>query len=207
MCFLSGDEAPEFSARVLEALREPLETGDVTLHRARGVTRYPARFQLVLAANPCPCGRATGKGDACTCSPLQRRRYLTRLSGPVLDRIDMRITLGPVDTYRSDAEPGEPSSVIAARVAEARDRQRRRYAGRAWSTNAHLPGPLLRREFAPAPAERRLLDHALAQGRLSLRGHDRVLRLAWTLADLDGADRPGAEHIGGALTLREGEQR
>ncbi|MGP9537802.1 YifB family Mg chelatase-like AAA ATPase [Brachybacterium sp. AOP43-C2-M15] len=201
------DEAPEFPSRVLEALREPLETGDVTLHRARGVARYPARFQLVLAANPCPCGQGYGKGDRCRCTPLQRRRYLARLSGPVLDRIDMRVGVGPVDIHRSGTADAEPSAEIAARVLAARERQRRRYEDREWSTNAHLPGPLLRREFAPAPSERRLLDHAVAQGRLTLRGHDRVLRLAWTLADLTGTDRPTAEHVGQALTLREGEPR
>ncbi|GAA4530681.1 YifB family Mg chelatase-like AAA ATPase [Brachybacterium paraconglomeratum] len=201
------DEAPEFPGRVLEALREPLETGDITLHRSRGVTRYPARFQLVLAANPCPCGMAYGKGDRCRCTPLQRRRYLARLSGPVLDRIDMRVEVRPVDVHRIDAEPAESSAVIAARVAAARQRQLTRFEGREWTTNAHLPGPLLRKEFSPAASERRLLDHAVAQGRLTLRGHDRVLRLAWTLADLDGAQRPTAEHIGIALTLREGETR
>ncbi|WP_422116956.1 YifB family Mg chelatase-like AAA ATPase [Brachybacterium sp. UNK5269] len=201
------DEAPEFPSRVLEALREPLETGDITLHRTRGVTRYPARFQLVLAANPCPCGRSWGKGEDCSCSPLQRRRYLARLSGPVLDRVDMRVTVGPVDIHRSSTGAAESSAAIAARVRAARERQRERFEGRTWSTNAHLPGPLLRRDFAPARSERRLLDHAVAQGRLTLRGHDRVLRLAWTLADLDAADRPAAEHIGLALTLREGEPR
>ncbi len=201
------DEAPEFPSRVLEALREPLETGDITLHRARGVTRYPARFQLVLAANPCPCGKAWGKGTDCSCSPQQRRTYLTRLSGPVLDRIDMRIAVGPVDVNRVDAVPSESSAQIAQRVRTARDRQRARYADHPFSINAQLPGSLLRTAFSPAPADQRLLDHALSQGRLTLRGHDRVLRLAWTLADLEGAERPTAEHIGTALTLREGDHR
>ena len=200
------DEAPEFPARVLDALREPLESGDITLHRARGAARYPARFQLVLAANPCPCGKAFGKGEACTCSPLQRRRYRARISGPVQDRIDMRLTLGPVDIHRTGDVDAESSAAIAARVRAARQRQHERFAGRAWSLNAQLPGPLLRREFAPAPSQRSLLDHAVSQGRLTLRGHDRVLRLAWTLADLDGSDRPDAEHIGLALTLREGDR-
>src|SRR5699024_10948401 len=102
---------------------------------------------------------------------------------------------------------GEPSAAIAARVGAARERQRRRYEGRGWSLKSLLPGPLLRTEFAPHRAERRLLDHAVAQGRRTLRGHDRVLRLAWSLADLDAADRPTAEHIGHALTLREGDPR
>ena len=201
------DEAPEFPSRVLEALREPLEAGDITIHRARGVTRYPARFQLVLAANPCPCGKAFGRGDGCSCTPLQLRRYLARLSGPVLDRIDMRITVGPVDIHRSGGIDAEPSAVIAQRVASARARQRERFADHPWATNARLPGPELRRSFAPEPDQRRLLDHAVAQGRLTLRGHDRVLRLAWTLADLDEVDRPGADQIGPALALREGEHR
>lgn len=201
------DEAPEFPSRVLEVLREPLEAGDITIHRARGVTRYPARFQLVLAANPCPCGKAFGRGDECSCTPLQRRRYLARLSGPVLDRIDMRILVGPVDIHRSGSVDAEPSAVIAERVAAARERQRERFAGHPWSTNARLPGPELRRGFAPDRDQRRLLDHAVAQGRLTLRGHDRVLRLAWTLADLAEVDRPGADQVGQALTLREGEHR
>lgn len=201
------DEAPEFPSRVLEALREPLETGDITLHRTRAVTRYPARFQLVLAANPCPCGKAWGKGDQCSCTPHQKRRYLARLSGPVLDRVDMRVEVGPVDLHGEAGMPGETSAAIAQRVAAARERQRRRSAGRGWELNSQLPGPLLRTEFAPERTERRLLDHAVAQGRLTLRGHDRVLRLAWTLADLDDTDRPAAEHIGQALTLRGGDLR
>lgn len=201
------DEAPEFPARVLEALREPLETGDITLHRARGVTRYPARFQLVMAANPCPCGKAYGKGDGCTCSPFQRRRYMARLSGPVLDRVDMQIAVGPVDVHRAGERENESSATIALRVRAARERQRNRFTGLPWTVNSQLPGPRLRRDFAPEVSERRLLDHAVAQGRLTLRGHDRVLRLAWTLADLDGVDRPGADQIGLALTLREGEAR
>lgn len=200
------DEAPEFPARVLEALREPLETGDITLHRARGVARYPARFQLVLAANPCPCGMAVGKGTDCTCTPLQRRRYLARLSGPVKDRIDMRIEVPAVDVHAVGGATGETSAAIAARVATARDRQQRRFAGRSWALNAQLPGPSLRGEFAPEAGDRRLLDRAVETGRLTLRGHDRVLRLAWTIADLDGHERPTAEHIGEALTLREGDR-
>ena len=201
------DEAPEFPARVLEALREPLETGDITLPRSGAAARYPARFQLVLAQNPCPCGKAFGKGAECSCTPLQRRRYAQRLSGPILDRIDMRLTVPPVDVRRLDGMIGEDSARIAARVREARRRQHERFAGRHWQLNAQIPGPELRRGLAPAAGEARLLDHALAQGRLTLRGHDRVLRLAWTLADLAGEDRPSGEHIGTALTLRDADRR
>src|SRR5699024_3589829 len=142
------DEAAELPARVLGARREPLETGGIPRHRTRGVTRYPARvlgalrrprwtgdaapprtrgatpyparFQLVLASTPCPCGTAWGKGEACTCTPQQRRRYRARLSGPVLDRVDMRVDVGPVDLHRVEGAAGEPSAAIAARVGAAR---------------------------------------------------------------------------------------
>src|SRR5699024_7775842 len=157
-------EAPEFPARVLEALREPLEAGDITIHRARRVTRYPARFQLVLAANPCPCGKAFGRGDECRCTPLQRRRYLARLSGPVLPRIARRTPGGPAATHRSGGIAAGPSAVIAGRVASARARQRDRFADPPSATTARLPGPELRRSFAPEPDQRRLLDRAVAQG-------------------------------------------
>lgn len=199
------DEAPEFSSAVLEALREPLESGDVTLHRARATTRYPARFQLVLAANPCPCGRAHGHGDRCTCSALQKRRYLARLSGPILDRIDIRLEVGPA-RLGAGRDEGESSARIRDRVLLARERQRHRFAELPFSTNSRIPGRLLRSEFAPAPSDRRLLEAALQRGRITMRGMDRVLRLAWTLADLDGVPRPRAAHIGTALTLR-GEDR
>src|SRR5699024_8001554 len=119
------DEAPEFPARVLDALRAPLETGDITLHRTRGVTRYPARLQLVLASNPCPGAKAGGKAEACTCTPQQRRRCRARLSGPVLDRVDMRVDVGPVAPQRAEGAAGERSAATAARVAAARERQRR----------------------------------------------------------------------------------
>lgn len=198
------DEAPEFSRDVLDALREPLETGDITLHRSRGAVRYPARFQLILAANPCPCGRAEGRGRLCTCSPLQRRRYLGRLSGPVQDRIDMRVSVPTAAPHELDAQ-AESSATIAARVLAARFRQRQRFEGRPWRTNSEIPGSALRRELSPAPRDRAVLEQALADGRLTLRGHDRVLRLAWTLCDLDGAAVPDAEHIGRALALRGGE--
>lgn len=203
------DEAPEFPSAVLEALREPLESGDVTLHRSHGAVRYPARFQLVLAANPCPCGNGWGHGRDCTCTPMQRRRYLSRLSGPVLDRIDMRVVVGPVDRGIGigDMPDGESTAVLAGRVAAARDRQRERFADEPFTLNAQIPGPALRERYGVAPRDRRLLDHAIAHGRLTLRGHDRVLRLAWTLADLDGTERPTAQQIGLALTLRGGETR
>ena len=196
------DEAPEFPAAVLESLREPLETGDVLLHRARGSTRFPARFQLVLAANPCPCGHAWGRGEACSCTPHQKRRYLSRLSGPVKDRIDMRVEVGPAPS--AALTPGampESSAQIAERVAEARERAAHRFAGETFGLNARIPGPLLRHRYTCPDAK--LLDMAVRRGTLTLRGYDRVLRLAWTLADLDGSVQPHSEHIGTALSLRQ----
>lgn len=197
------DEAPEFSPRVLETLRQPLEHGEVVLHRARGAARYPARFQLVLAANPCPCGRAVGKGLTCTCSPLARRRYLARLSGPLLDRIDLQVEVRPPS--RGSLTPvGEEgtSAAVAARVAAARARQRARLAGTPWRLNAEVPGTWLRERSGLVAGATAELDRALDRGALSLRGVDRVLRVAWTLADLDGRRAPATDDVGLALALR-----
>jgi magnesium chelatase family protein len=196
------DEAPEFSTHVLEALREPLETGDITLHRSHAVTRYPARFQLVLAANPCPCGMSFGNGRDCTCTPHQRRHYLQKISGPVLDRIDMRVPVGPVDPLRTGGGEAESSARIARRVHRARQAQAARFADEPWHLNSQIPGPELRRGYSASPHAATLLQRALSHGRLTLRGHDRVLRVAWTLADLEGATRPGTDHVGLALALR-----
>jgi len=195
------DEAPEFSPQVLQTLRQPLENGEVVIHRAGGTARYPARFQLVLAANPCPCGRSVGKGLECTCTPMARRRYFSRLSGPLLDRVDIQIEVLPVT--RADRMAGlsaEPTLAIAGRVAEARAVARRRLAGTPWSTNSEVPGSWLR-AHTRAAADRDL-DLALDSGALSLRGVDRVLRVAWTLADLAGRQEPGATEVGQALLLR-----
>ncbi|MFC7405260.1 YifB family Mg chelatase-like AAA ATPase [Georgenia alba] len=198
------DEAPEFAPRVLQTLRQPLEHGELVLQRATGSARYPARFQLVLAANPCPCGKATGKGLDCRCTPLERRRYVGRLSGPLLDRIDIQVDV-PAVTRASlaIAGPSEPSAAVAARVAAARDRQRERLAGTGWRTNAEVPGSWLRGDDGGLPPDVRLaLERALDRGALSMRGLDRVLRLAWTLADLAEQDRPTVQDVGTALALR-----
>lgn len=198
------DEAPEFSARVLDTLRQPLEDGELVLHRARGSARYPARFQLALAANPCPCGKASGTGLGCTCTPMARRRYLARLSGPLLDRIDMRITVDAVT--RADlalASAPESSNRVADRVAAARQRQHHRLAGTPWRCNAEVPGTWLRKNADGLAADARGdLEDGLDSGRLSLRGMDRVLRLAWTLADLREVSLPGRSEVGQALSLR-----
>ncbi|WP_225754073.1 YifB family Mg chelatase-like AAA ATPase [Actinotalea sp. Marseille-Q4924] len=194
------DEAPEFSPRVLQTLRQPLEQGELVIHRAAGSARFPARFQLVLAANPCPCGRATGKGADCSCTSLERRRYFSRLSGPLLDRVDVQVEVLPVTrVHRASAGTGESTAAVADRVRTARERARRRLTATPWRSNAEVPGSWLRRQTGvPVGA----LDQALGRGALSLRGVDRVLRVAWTLADLAGRDAPGHEEVGQALLLR-----
>ncbi len=193
------DEAPEFSAAVLQTLRQPLERGELVLHRAAGSARYPARFQLVMAANPCPCGRGWGKALGCTCSPLARRRYFSRLSGPLLDRVDLQVDVLPTTRADRAGGPGEATRTVAARVARARERAAARWAGTPWRTNAEVPGATLRALGVPGHAG---LERALDQGALTLRGADRVLRVAWTLADLAAADRPTGAEIGQALLLR-----
>ncbi|MGI5322400.1 YifB family Mg chelatase-like AAA ATPase [Actinomadura nitritigenes] len=195
------DEAPEFMAGTLDALRQPLEEGEVRISRAEGTSRFPARFTLVLAANPCPC--AAAKQVDCSCAPGVRRKYSTRVTGPLLDRIDLKLELAPATRaeLRYDLEFAEASKVVADRVMLARERTLKRLTGTPWRTNSEIPGPELRRRFTPAPAAMRMVDESLQRGTLSARGLDRVLRVAWTIADLAGHDEPDADDIGGALAL------
>lgn len=195
------DEAPEFSGRVLQTLRQPLEHGQLVISRAVGAARFPARFQLVLAANPCPCGRATGKGLDCSCTPQARRRYLARLDGPLLDRVDLQVEV-PAVRHLTGERPGESTATVAARVAAARTAQALRWADDPWRTNAEVPGARLRALLRPDPGLTADLHRALDTGRLTLRGADRVLRIAWTLADLAGAAAPSREDVGRALLFR-----
>ncbi|PPK98520.1 magnesium chelatase family protein [Kineococcus xinjiangensis] len=199
------DEAPEFDRRVLESLRQPLEHGELVLHRSRGTARFPARFQLVLAANPCPCGRAGGKGLDCTCTPDARRRYAARLSGPLLDRVDLRVAVRPVTRAQVGGAAGEPTAVVAARVAAARAAAAARLAGTGSTANGQLRGAELRGRLRLAPAVTADLDRALDRGALTVRGYDRVLRVAWTLADLAGRSAPHGDDLGRALALRGAE--
>lgn len=197
------DEAPEFDARVLDSLRQPLEQGELVIHRSQGSARFPARFLLVLAANPCPCGNASGPGLACTCSSTAKRRYLSRLSGPLLDRVDLQVELLPVSRAQlgGGAIP-ESSASVACRVAAARAAQRERWTGTGWTFNGEVPGPWLRgpmRLPGPVTAD---ADRALDRGLITVRGYDRVLRVGWTIADLDGRARPSADDLGLALSLR-----
>jgi magnesium chelatase family protein len=198
------DEAPEYELRVLDALRQPLESGELVIHRSAGTAAYPARFQLVLAANPCPCGKASGKGLDCTCTPMMRRRYLARMSGPLLDRVDIQLQVERV----SLAEFGqggveEDTASVAARVRSARRRQLERLQPFGMETNSQVPGRVLRGELRLPAEATRILDRALERGVLTARGYDRVLRLAWTLADLGHRDKPDVNDIGQALGLRQ----
>ncbi|WP_314213425.1 YifB family Mg chelatase-like AAA ATPase [Pseudarthrobacter equi] len=198
------DEAPEYERRVLDALRQPLESGELVIHRSAGTAAYPARFQLVLAANPCPCGKASGKGLDCTCTPMMRRRYLARMSGPLLDRVDIQLQVERVslaDFGQAGAE--EDTASVARRVRDARQRQVQRLGPLGLETNSQVSGRVLRGELRLPPGVTRILDHSLERGILTARGYDRVLRLAWTLADLGLRDAPDVNDVGQALGLRQ----
>ena len=201
------DEAPEFASTVLDALRQPLESGVITIHRANAVATFPGRFQLVLAANPCPCGQYGSRDGDCVCPPNSRRRYLAKLSGPLLDRIDIQLTVARITSaaMRISADsPVTDTATARARVVRARAIAAARLAHTPWTLNSHVPGAWLRSaEARLAPATTAAIDRALERGGLTMRGYDRVLRLAWTLADLDSVDRPTADHLGRALYLRK----
>jgi magnesium chelatase family protein len=199
------DELPEFNRAALEALRQPLETGRVSIARAQGHVTYPARFQLIAAMNPCRCGHFAEV--ACGRAPRCAEDYQGRLSGPLLDRIDLHIdvrAVSPADLALPPAAEG--SAAVAARVTVARARQAKRYAGlpadRGVRTNAEADGTLLDEVATPEPAGRALLVRAAERLRLSARGYHRVLRVARTLADLEGAPIVARRHIAEALSYR-----
>lgn len=203
------DEAPEFSGKALDALRQPLESGHVVVARSAGMMRMPARFLLMLAANPCPCGRHGLLGDVCECSPATVRRYQSRLSGPLLDRVDLRVRVEAVS--RTELTGGgagaESSESVAARVQEARERSAARLLDTPWRLNSEVPGHELRTRWQPVPGALREAERDMERGLLTARGLDRVLRVAWTVADLAGHDRPMAPDIAQALQLRTGISR
>jgi magnesium chelatase family protein len=197
------DEAPEFPTGHLDALRQPLESGTIAIARSGGIARYPARFTLVLAANPCPCSSVGKKDRDCTCPAGVRRRYLGRLSGPLLDRLDIRVDLESMTRADLTGASGEPSAAVRERVLAARARMERRFRDLPWSTNGEVPGRELRHRW-PLPADVLAPAHAAVDtGRLSARGLDRVVRVAWTLADLEGRDVPGASHVRRAVSFRK----
>jgi magnesium chelatase family protein len=186
----------------LESLRTPLEEGEVRLARAAGSVRYPAQFQLVLAANPCPCAPAHNRD--CTCPQMVRRRYLGRLSGPLLDRVDLRAELQPVIALSGiDLEPGESTATVRARVLAARAAARTRWAEHGWRTNSEVPGPALRTLFRLPQSVVAPLEEGLRDGRLTARGADRALRLAWTISDLAGRGQPTESMVARAMGFKE----
>ena len=198
----------EACSHALDALRQPLESGTIEIHRAGFRAVFPARFQLVLATNPCPCGNYGVPQAECRCPSLAIRRYLGKLSGPLRDRIDIELSMQRVAVarLRSDDADRVSTAQARARVVAARERATRRLSGTPWRTNAEVAGSWLRDgPFAPAPVIRRPLDAALQRGALTLRGYDRVLRVAWSHADLAGRDRLTIDDIGRALYLKRGQ--
>jgi magnesium chelatase family protein len=203
------DEFPLFRSDIVEALREPLESAEVTIARGEESTTFPARCLVVLACNPCPCGdyHPSEPDSLCTCSEVARRQYRAKLSGPVIDRIDIVRHVQPVRAHelRDPLARPESTAEVRARVLEARARQRRRYADTPWRLNADVPGPALRSTWPLDGDAPRQLDERIYDGSLTRRGATRVHRLAWTVADLAGRARPGEDELATALRLRTGE--
>lgn len=195
-------DAPEFSRAVCDSLRQPLATGQVVIARGGVQGRFPARFCLVQSACPCPCTAVGGAPENCSCTPVQRRRYLQRAAG-LTDAIDLKV---PMTTPgRAHGDPGEPTAVVRDRVEAARERARHRLAGTPWRLNADIPAAELRRAFRVEPGASREIQRATDLGWLSERGTLRALRVAWTIADLAGHDRPTAEDCALALALMKGD--
>ena len=203
------DEFPLFSSDIIEALRQPLESGEITIGRGEASATYPARGMFVFACNPCPCGnyRTSVHLSTCDCPEVQRRTYRRRIAGPMADRIDITRhvePVGPADGLDPVLAP-ESSGVVRARVAAAREIQRVRFTGLPWRTNAQAPGPILSERWPMTPEAVRELDRELHLARVTRRGATRVHRLAWTVADLHGVGVPGLDELDVALRLRLGE--
>lgn len=203
------DEFPLFNSDIVDALREPLESGEITIARGDEIATFPARTMVVLACNPCPCGdyHPLDRDNRCECPEVRRREYRKKIGGPVADRVDITRHVEPVRARDRHAalDPAETTSVVRARVIAARARQRTRYEGTRWRTNGAVPGPVLRQRWPLADEGARLLDERVYSGSLTRRGATRVHRLAWTVADLRGLDLPGLGEVDTALRLRTGE--
>ena len=195
------DEAPEFPARILDALRQPLEMAQIVVHRARARVSFPARFQLAMTANPCPCGGDRGE-FRCTCSSLRVRQYRSRLSGPLLDRVDLQMKMAVPDRAALLGSPPPSSEVIRERVFEARARTALRLADTPWTLNAQVPGKFIRSSLDVPRSYLVTLEQAVERGLISLRGSDRVLRLAWSSADLNARKTPDVDDFALAMELR-----
>ena len=197
------DELPEFHRRVLETLRQPCEAGEVTISRATRSLTFPSRFMLVAAMNPCPCGYANSLHRECVCSPLAIHRYLTRISGPFLDRMDLQVEVPEVPYRDLASQPsGEPSRSIAKRVARARDVQRSRFSETPLFCNAQMGAEEIQRFCALSPAVKRLFDDALPRLGFSARAYDRILKMARTIADLADSPELTTSHVSEAIQYR-----
>jgi magnesium chelatase family protein len=206
---LSLDEFPLFRSDVIEALRQPLESGEVTITRGEDSATFPARGLVVMACNPCPCGNyQSNQGhqghQGCDCIEAVRRNYRSKITGPISDRVDITRYVEPVTPHERDDRfvPRETSDVVRDRVAAARLRQAERYAERSWRLNSQAPGPVLQREWPLAVELQQKVDNEVYHGRLTRRGATRVHRLAWTVADLDRVETPGFAQLDAALRLR-----
>lgn len=195
------DECAEIGVSVMEALRTPLEDGEIRLARRDGVARYPARFQLVLAANPCPCAPADPRD--CICPGQIKRRYLGKLSGPLLDRVDLVVEMLSERSGAFGQQEGESTAEVCSRVAKARAAAAERWGPYGIRTNAEVSGALLRRKFRLSPTVMKPLSGALDRKQISMRGADRSLRVAWTLCDLAGRTSPALEDVSTALSFRQ----
>ena len=202
------DELPEFSRVALEALRQPLEDGTVNVARVKKQAQYQSSFMLIAAMNPCPCGFYGSARKVCRCTPQEIRRYLDRISGPLLDRIDLQIEVDAVPVQEINASaPAEPSAAVAARVNAARMIQLERYRGTGKHCNAQLNNEEVKRYCTPDAAGVQLLNAAMDAMHLSMRGYQRILKVARTIADLDHAEQTGSAHIAEAIQYRELDQK
>lgn len=203
------DEFPLFQADIIEGLREPLESGEVTIARGDEIATFPARATFLLACNPCPCGEyhPTNRDNRCECLEVRRREYRRKLSGPIADRIDIVRHVEPLAPHeRADRfAVRESSAEVRARVVRARAQQNGRYAGTGWRLNGAVPGPVLRERWPLPEQAQALVDDRVYAGSLTRRGATKVHRLAWTVADLRGAEEPGLEDVDTAMRLRTGE--
>jgi magnesium chelatase family protein len=198
------DELPEFSRATLEALRQPLETGETLVARANNHVTYPARFQLVAAMNPCRCGYLGDPDRECTKAPKCALDYQAKISGPLLDRIDIQVNVPPISIADLSATRGEPSKEVAARVEKARARQAQRLAGERASVNAHADAETLEKTMLLSDEAKALLTTAAERMKLSARGYYRLIRVARTIADLEGDfEQIGKPHVAEALSYRK----
>jgi magnesium chelatase family protein len=199
------DELTEFHRDAIEGLRQPLEDGRVVVTRAIGSVEFPARFTLVAAANPCPCGFEGDQRRQCRCRPDRIEQYRQRLSGPLLDRIDLRLRVPRLTKHElMGSEQGEPSTAIRERVQLARDRQLERWSDLGLTCNAHLPGPVARRRVRLTRSGEATLGAAVDRLGLTGRGFDRAIKVARTVADLAGASEVDTDHVAEALSFRDG---